>query len=677
MTSFALLAAVGLFGQGAPFDDHTNMMRLLGVKSLRRGPDPNNQSTFDESIANALMGSLPDVLRLKNGAPVKTPAEWQKRRKEIVEDFEREVYGRIPKRTPKVDWEVTSVVPGFSNGIPIVTRSLVGRADNLSHPQVVVNIQASYTVPAHARKSVPMMVEFGGFVPRRAPGVVPWTEQAIAHGWGHGTINPNSIQPDNARLNTGIIGLCNRGGYRRPDDWGALRAWAWGLSRLIDYFELRPESMVDAKKVGIEGVSRYGKAALVAQAFDERVAVGFIASSGEGGSKLHRRLFGEQIENLAGGEFYWMAGNIIKYGSSDPLHTVAELPVDSHELIALCAPRPCFISHGIVEMGDAKWIDAHGSFMAGVLAGPVYRLLGKRDFGTHGDALTDPMPPVGKLIGGELAWRQHDGGHEATPNWPAFFEWVGQFVPAPALPSDQSAYVVLPDQPTPRTDGNSREAHRQLLDKRTKGKIDVYFVGDSIVRRWGCGDPQYADLLANWTKNFFGWNAANFGWGGDTTQNILWRLRNGELDGVNPRVIVIQAGTNNLGQPGADPQAIAKGVRAIVEACRARAPKAVIVVTAIFPRGDRPELSAEIRQANGAIKRLVVRKGARFLDLSSRLADREGRPLEGIMPDGLHLSVKGYQVWADALKPILTQLLGLPAVTDQAPPPTSDPGIGG
>jgi len=171
----------------------------------------------------------------------------------------------------------------------------------------------------------------------------------------------------------------------------------------------------------------------VTEAFEPRIAVGLIGSSGEGGVKLHRHIYGEAVENLAGGEYYWMAGNFIKYGASDPMKTAADLPVDSHELIALCAPRPCFISYGIVEHGDAKWVDAHGSFMAGILAGPVYRLLGKKDFGTSGNYLTDPMPPVNQLIGGELAWRQHDGGHDVTPNWPAFFKWVSAYVKAPPL----------------------------------------------------------------------------------------------------------------------------------------------------------------------------------------------------------------------------------------------------
>ncbi len=218
----------------------------------------------------------------------------------------------------------------------------------------------------------------------------------------------------------------------------ALRAWQWGVSRLIDYFAAHPEAKVDATKIGLEGVSRYGKAALVTEAFDERIAVGLIASSGEGGAKLHRHVFGEAVENLTGGEYYWMAGKFLKYGAAEAAFdakTAADMPVDSHELIALCAPRPCFISYGSVEHGDPKWVDARGSFMAGVLAGPVYRLLGKQNLGTPGDYLTDPLPPVNTLIGGDLAWRQHDGGHDVTPNWPAFFDWVGRYIHAPAATS--------------------------------------------------------------------------------------------------------------------------------------------------------------------------------------------------------------------------------------------------
>ena len=653
------------------FDDHASTMEKLGIKGLRRGPDPNNQTTFNEASANPYASTMPEVLTLRNGAKVTRAEQWPSRRKEIVEDFEREVYGRIPRQVPKVTWEVVSATPGENSGVPTITKKLIGHVDNRSFLAVKVDIRGPVsTVPANSTTWVPIMVEFGGFGRCARPGTTPWTDQAIAHGWGYGSINPNSIQPDSARLDLGIIGLCNKGMPRKPDDWGALRAWGWGLSRLIDYFEQSRDSMVEPKKVGIEGVSRYGKAAIVAEAFDQRVAVGLIGSSGEGGTKLHRHIFGEAVENLAGGEFYWMAGNLIKYGASDPEKTAGDLPVDSHELIALCAPRPCFISHGLVEKGDAKWIDIHGSFMAGVLAGPVYRLLGKRDFGTPGDYLTDTMPPVNTLIGGELAWRQHDGGHEVTPNWPAFFEWVKGYVPAPTTPA--RARVAIPaDMPVPRTDPNSQTAHTQLLEKAKKGGIDVYFEGDSITRRWGCSDSAWKEMLANWTANFYGWNAGNFGWGGDSTQNILWRLRNGELDGVNPKVIVVQAGTNNVGSSSASD--IAKGVKAIVDECRKRAPNATVLLTAVFPRNDNSHAWPTIQEVNRRIAKLADGRRIRFLDVNDKLAEPDGKLLPGMTVDNLHPSARGYQVWADGLKPILTELLGPPAATDHAPPPTGDP----
>src|SRR5262249_49074447 len=260
------------------------------------------------------------------------------------------------------------------------------------------------------------MVEFS-FAFGRGPAVRKWQEQVIEKGWGYATISPASIQADGPALTSGIMGLANKGQPRKPDDWGALRAWQWGVSRLLDYLET--DKAVDSKQVGIEGLSRYGKAALVTEAFEPRIAVGLIGSSGEGGAKLHRHIFGETVENLTGGEYYWMAGNFMKYGGSDAAFgpkNAGDIPVDSNEVIAMCAPRPCFISYGTAEGGDPQWVDARGSFMAAVAAGPAYKLFGKRDLGTPGNYLTDSMPPVNQLIGGELAWRQHSGGHSVAEN---------------------------------------------------------------------------------------------------------------------------------------------------------------------------------------------------------------------------------------------------------------------
>ena len=232
------------------------------------------------------------------------------------------------------------------------------------------------------------------------------------------------------------------------------------------------------------------------------------------------------------------------------------------------------------------------------------------------------------------------------------------------------------DQPVERTDSNSRLAHQQLVEKARKGRIDVYFVGDSITRRWGTSDAAYKDFLANWKANFFGWNAGNFGWGGDGTQNILWRLQNGELDGVNPKVIVVLAGTNNVGTaPGDDAKVrdVSRGVQAIVKLCQQKAPGATVVLTAIFPRNDNPAVVPTISAINRNLEKLTDGKRVRFLNVNDRLADANGKLYPGMTVDGLHLGVPGYQVWADGLKPILREILGPPAKVDLAPPPTDDP----
>jgi lysophospholipase L1-like esterase len=223
-------------------------------------------------------------------------------------------------------------------------------------------------------------------------------------------------------------------------------------------------------------------------------------------------------------------------------------------------------------------------------------------------------------------------------------------------------------------------AHEQLLEKRKKGRVDVYFVGDSITRRWGASDEKYGALLENWRHNFFGWNAADFGWGGDTTQNILWRLHNGELDGVNPKIIVLMAGTNNVGDksPQGDEEAraadVARGIKAILDLCRQKAPGATIVLTGITPRNDNMDVMPVINLINARIAKFADGKKVRYVNINDRLADKDGRLYEGMAgSDGLHLDVKGYQVWADALKPIFTELLGPPGREDHAPPPTGDP----
>lgn len=468
--------------------DQANMMQQLGLKKLRPGPSGNesdpNHANYDESQANPCP-QLPDVLTTRKGKNITKPEEWWRvRRPELIEDFEREMYGRIPANVPKVTWTAKVTDNEFVGRIPVIARHMIGRVDNSDYPLINVNLNMVLVLPQNVKGPVPVMIMLGfptlpapaqpslpemekinaafkelmiksdpelkaifdkypayspitrlpgpNFFAPAPNGDSPPTEQLLAAGWGYCTLEPGSIQADNgAGLTRGIIGLVNKGQPRKPDDWGALRAWAWGASRVLDYLETDPQ--VNAKQVAIEGVSRYGKAALVAMAFDQRFAVVLIGSSGKGGATLQRRIFGEAVESLAGsGEYHWMAGNYLKYAASEASpgpKTGCDLPVDSHELLALCAPRPTFVSYGIPEKGDAKWLDQLGSYKATVAAGPVFQLLGAKDLSANNEYNKDMMPPVlTGLMNGELSWRQHNGGHTDAPNFQYFIPWASKLL---------------------------------------------------------------------------------------------------------------------------------------------------------------------------------------------------------------------------------------------------------
>jgi hypothetical protein len=422
------------------WEDHQLMMKRLGIKELRPGPsgDPKapNAANTDESKATVYK-SLPDPLVFENGKPVKTPEQWQKRKLEIIEDFDREIYGRVPAKTPAVTWKIVSEEDTVEGNIPVTTKQLLGNVDNSSYPAITVDIQMTLTIPKKITAPVPVIVEFGWNFPKgwkwpQQEGPT-WQQQVLEKGWGYAILIPTSIQADNgAGLREGIIGLVNKGQPRKLDDWGALRAWAWGASRAMDYFETNPD--VDEKRVVIEGLSRYGKAAIVALAYEPRIAIGLIGSSGAGGLKILRRVFGEQVENLASSwGYHWFTPNFIKYAG--PL-TALDLPVDAHELIALCAPRPVFISVGSPNV-EGQWIDAKGMFLAGVHAGPVYELFGKKGLGTK------VFPPQETaLIDGEIAFRQHAGGHTVGPNWPVFLKYAERYFSKqhkPAAPATRPA----------------------------------------------------------------------------------------------------------------------------------------------------------------------------------------------------------------------------------------------
>jgi hypothetical protein len=415
-------------------EDHADMMARLGISELRPGrrgnPEPGapNPANYDQAKANPYP-DYPDALTLKDGRKVTTPEMWwRERRPEIVGDFEREIVGRLPDNVPKVTWSTARTLDTNVAGHPVHARLVIGHVDNPTDPAITVDFKMAVVIPADAAQHVPALIMFGfGNMPDEPapsfgpqPTVPSSTDQLIVGGWGYVSLSPMSVQADNGGgLTQGIIGLTNLGQRRRPDHWGALRAWAWGASRALDY--LGTDLSVDASRVGIEGVSRFGKAALVTMAFDSRFAVALVGSSGEGGAKPYRRNFGEAVENLtSSGEYHWMAGSFLKYGAAEATFgrkDANDLPVDANELIALCAPRPVFISYGIPAKGDANWLDHQGSFMAAVDAGAVYRLLGARDLGVREDYHTAKMPPVNAgLLDGQLAWRQHDGGHEDRSN---------------------------------------------------------------------------------------------------------------------------------------------------------------------------------------------------------------------------------------------------------------------
>jgi hypothetical protein len=496
----ATVALLGLtaqaFAQAVPGSaptaeqDHQQMMDQLGIKKLRPGRvndvhAPLNPVNYDEARANPYP-VWPDPLTFANGSKVKSASDWwNKRRPELVEIFEREIYGRIPAAAPKVTWTVQTVDHEALGFTPITATRVIGHLDNAADPDIRVDIPLMLVKPARAKLPLPVLIIFQygpvafpapappspdelahinevwkaqllqndpglaavfkahpAWQPLAAPrppppaldvdGNPPSLQQLIADGWAVALIEPNSIQPDSgAGLTRGVIGLSNKGHWRKPDDWGVLRAWAWGASRTLDFLETDPQ--LDSHHVGIDGVSRYGKAALVTMAFDSRFAMALVASSGESGTKPHRRNFGETVENqTAFDAYHWMAGNFLKYGAADATFgakTWNDIPIDAGELIALSAPRLVFVSYGSPAAGDPPWVDQHGGYMATVQAGAVYRLLGAKDLGVGDDYQHAQLPPTGTgLLDGSLAWRQHDGGHTDAPNVKYFISWADRLI---------------------------------------------------------------------------------------------------------------------------------------------------------------------------------------------------------------------------------------------------------
>jgi hypothetical protein len=405
-------------------EDHKKMMEQLGIDSLRPGadgmdPKAVNAANYDEAKANPFP-ALPDPLRLDNGKTVTDRKTWWSiKRPGIIKILDDQIFGAPPGITPEVTWKELTSYAESQYGIPVHLRKLAGEVDNSGYPQLKVVIDLTVVTPKNRKGPVPIVMQLSFNFP---PGFFPaepgpdWKEQVLSRGWGYAELVPVSFQADHGLgLAEGVIGLMNKGQLRKPNEWGTLRAWAWGASKTLDFFLNDPH--IDGKKVAIAGHSRYGKAAAVVMAYDQRFAIAYVSSSGEGGLKLHRRNYGEIVENLAAsGEYHWMAGNFLRYAG--PL-TWDDLPIDAHHILALCAPRPVFIGCG--TKGD-QWVDPKGMFLAAVAAGPVYKLLGGNDLGS-----TDFPPVDSALVTGEIAFRQHNGGHTPGPNWKYFLDYAEKY----------------------------------------------------------------------------------------------------------------------------------------------------------------------------------------------------------------------------------------------------------
>jgi len=399
----------------------------LGLKATRPGANNRDPASplypnYDEAKANPV--PLPDPLTEPGGKRVTSVTEWRSvRRPQIVKAMEDDLYGHRPAVLPKVTWTVTQERHTDDYGLPVVEKTLDGALDNRAAPNVSVHIKAVLVTPeASIGKRPPAVISINwlnpppGF-PKENP-AADYRNLILKRGWSVVVYDPTTVQADNgAGLTKGVIGLVNKGQPRRMDDWGALSAWAWGASRVVDFLKTDPD--VDASHIAIFGHSRYGKAALVAMAYDDRFKAGFISSSGAGGAAPYRRHWGEQVENVAAGnEYHWMGAEFLRY-AADPM-SAKDLPIDANEVIALAAPRAVFVGAGRPTSDGDGWVDPPGMFKAEASAGEVWALYGKK-------ALSKTPPaPLALSDSGALAWRQHDQGHTPGPNWPSFLDFAGR-----------------------------------------------------------------------------------------------------------------------------------------------------------------------------------------------------------------------------------------------------------
>jgi hypothetical protein len=403
-------------------EDYNQSLASIGVTSTRPGKSGTigapNQANNNE--ANAFYTSpMPEVMRLQSGQPVTSAAQWKQRRAEIARAFEDQVYGRIPAEVPPVTWQTLSETPITIGTLRVIDKRLRGTVVSARCPNRQMSFNARLLLPADAPGPVPVVITFNFVFPFFPPAPLTPTSptgQLIAANMGQVLFDPTEVQADSgAGFTSGIIGLTNEGRVRQPNEWGVLRAWAWGASRVLDAISRDPA--VDARRIGVEGLSRYGKAVLVTMAFDQRFAGGLSGSSGEAGGSPYRRNFGETLENVAGsGEYHWMAVNFTRYAG--PL-TQDALPVDANSLIALAAPRPLMVGAG--NDNADWWVDPKGIFQAADAADEAWTLLGSPGLGTT----EYPNPGVQAGTTG-LVYRRHTGGHDNTPNYPAFIAFSKQ-----------------------------------------------------------------------------------------------------------------------------------------------------------------------------------------------------------------------------------------------------------
>jgi cephalosporin-C deacetylase-like acetyl esterase/lysophospholipase L1-like esterase len=458
-----------------------------------------------------------------------------------------------------------------------------------------------------------------------------WVTDRAAEGWLAVNIEPHDVMPDQPKEYYDALPeqlkKYNTIGTRNRDENHFLYMYLADI-RAVDYLASRPDW--DGRTLVVMGTSMGGQQSLCTAAFHPKVTA--MLANVPAGADLNGTAHGRKT-----GYPFW-----------DP-DDARVLETAQYFDSANCASRikvPSLVSMGFLDVTTPP---------VGIFAA-FNQIRGPKEVA--------PMPesPHNHLATPEQArpWSQRSSA------------WMA------ALLAGRSP-IERADVAVPRSDQNSRIAHEQLLAKRKAGQIDVYFVGDSITRRWGTSDEQWKDLLANWNENFRGWNAANFGWGADKTQHMLWRLQNGELDGVNPKIVVVMAGTNNVGNatPMGDAEAraadVAAGVRALVKEIRKRAPRATVVLTGITPRNDNPQVMPVIDSANRQIATLADGKSIRYININEQLASPDGQLRDGMAFDGLHLTPQAYQHWANALKPVFTEILGPPAAEDRAPPPSGDP----